>query len=254
MPRKTYKKRTYKKRVYKNRRYKKRFYRRKFYKPIKRPEIHIVEDTTDITFNDASTGVGNFINLTRIGEGQPEPQYDDMWFSINNKRIDGRKIRLKYLYIKGYIKVSSSDGGDADDFNCKLMVFRWKRNTSNSTLTWGTLVNNPPSGSPSTWSETDRLNMMYKQDWKNDIKVNFSKRIKNLYRKYDDANNIIPFKIRIPLYECVLTCDTTFDTSIGRYSALVNPSTNGIYFTLLSNKYDDKVILSYKYKLYYTDY
>ena len=153
----------------------------------------------------------------------------NLFFNIGGKPIEGKKIRLKYLYIKGYIMVSGSSAtttnnpngtmniNDAvdDNFNCKLMVFRWKRNTTNYTLNWTTLMNGITSNSPANWTTADILNMMYRYDWKNDITINFYKKVKNLYRKYDNINNVIPFKMRIPLYDCVLTCDTTFNSTTG---------------------------------------
>lgn len=248
-------KRTYKKRAYKKRTYKRRYkrtYKRRYYKPIKKPEIHIVEDTiNEFPFNNGTYGVGTFNNLSKVG-GSTDG-LDEIQYTLDGKNIDGSKVRLKYLYIKGFIKVS---GTNEDDFNCKLMVFRWKRNTANSNITWDNLINNTNAitniNDPSTWTETDRLRLLYMQDWKNDIKINFYKKIKNLYRKYDDANNIIPFKIRIPLYDCVLTCDNT--KSGGLYTPIVNPSTNGLYFTFLSNQFNETNTISYKWKLYYTDY
>lgn len=256
MPRKV-SKRSYRKRPQKARRSRKRFYRRRFYRrsAIKKPEIHILETNYNANpFNDSSYGVGAFQNLTSISQVQPVAQYDTLVYKLSDKTIDGKKIRLKYLYIKGYIKVGASTSADADDFNCKLMVFRRKRNMSNMSLDWETLINNSPSGAPSAWTEDQRLDMMYKQDWKNDIKINFYKRVKNLYRKYDDANNIIPFKIRVPLYDCVLSCDCYKSSTDNKHYAHAHPSTNGLYFTFLSNKYDDNTTINYKVKLYYTDY
>ena len=251
----TYKKRTYKKRSYKPRRYK-RVYRRRYYKrsALKKPEIHIVEDAVnEFPFNNSTFGLGKFNNLSKI-TGSGVSDLDEIQYKLMGKNIEGSKVRLKYLYIKGYIKVS---GTNEDDFNCKLMVFRWKRNTLNNTLSWVDLLNNTTYGNPnlsdpSTWSETQRLQLLYMQDWKNDIKINFYKRVKNLYRKYDDANNIIPFKIRIPLYDCVLTCDNTKSSST--YTPNPDASTNGLYFTFLSNQFNETNTISYKWKLYYTDY
>ena len=85
------------------------------------------------------------------------------------------------------------------------------------------------------------------------LQLIFYKKVKNLYRKYDNINNVIPFKMRIPLYDCVLTCDTTFNSTTG-YTAQNNPSTNGLYFTFLSDKFDSNTSINYKWKLYYTDY
>ena len=103
MPRKTYKKRTYKKRTYKRRRYyKRRYYKRRYYKRnnIKKPEIHILDDNLTWGYNNLGNGV--FKNITFIS-GTPEPvaagDGDLMKYYINNKPIEGRKIRLKYLYI-----------------------------------------------------------------------------------------------------------------------------------------------------------
>lgn len=258
----TYKKRAYKKRTYKRRYYKRRVYKRRYYKPIKKPEIHIVENDTltGYAFNNTGFGLGKFVNLTTIKSDLVD-DIDSVKYEVHpvnstgsGKLIEGKKIRLKYLYIKGFIKIAST--GDADDFNCKLMVFRWKRNTTNASLLWTNLINNTNNidlNDPSTWTEDQRLDLMYKQDWKNDIKINFYRKIKNLYRKYDDANNVIPFKIRVPLYDCVLTCDA-FRDSNGKFAANNHPSTNGLYFTFLSNKYDETTIINYKTKLYYTDY
>ena len=235
----SYKKKSYKRRYYKRRYYKRRYYKRRYPKPIKKPEIHITENQLgQNAFNNSTYGMGLFNNLTVIS-GSSQNDKDAIEYKLNNKVIDGSKVRLKYLYIKGYIKVF---GTNEDDFNCKLMVFRWKRNTTNTFINWSDLINNINNFNltdPLTWTEQQRLEMLYMQDWKNDIKVNFSKRIKNLYRKYDDANNIIPFKIRIPLYDCVLTCDCVKNTSTGIYDVISNPSNNGIYFTFLSNQFNE---------------
>ena len=255
MPRKV-SKRSYRKRPQKARRSRRRYYRRRFYKrsTIKKPEIHIVESAVnEFAFNNSTYGVGTFNNLTKIS-GSGVSVLDQIQYKLMNKNIEGSKVRLKYLYIKGYIKVS---GTNEDDFNCKLMIFRWKRNTLNASLGWSDLLNNttwgnPNLSDPSTWSETERLQLLYMQDWKNDIKINFYKRVKNLYRKYDDANNIIPFKIRVPLYDCVLTCDNSKNGST--YTPNADPSTNGLYFTFLSNQFNETNTISYKWKLYYTDY
>ena len=228
MPRKVYKKRSYKKRPVKARRYK-RNYRRRYYKrsTIKKPEIHIVENSINgIAFNHVNNGLGKFTILNPVG-GSSVSDLDEQQYKILGKNIEGSKVRLKYLYIKGFIKVS---GTNEDDFNCKLMIFRWKRNTSNSAINWDELINNSQGitlTDPSTWTENQRLQMLYMQDWKNDIKINFYRRVKNLYRKYDDANNIIPFKIRVPLYDCVFTCDSV--KSGTTFNPLPNASTNGLY-------------------------
>lgn len=254
MPRKV-SKRSYKKRTYKPRRYKKRTYRRRFYKrsTIKKPEINIVSGSREeYPFNNATLGVGTIQNFTAIS-GDPVNGVDDLQYKLFNKNIEGSKVRLKYLYIKGYIKVS---GTNEDDFNCKLMVFRWKRNVLNRALTWDDLINNNyniPLSTPANWTEAQRLQMLYMQDWKNDIKINFYRRVKNLYRKYDDANNIIPFRIRIPLYDCVMTCDSEKNSN-NKFVPVANPSTNGLYFTFLSNQLNENCTISYKWKLYYTDY
>lgn len=145
-----YKKKYSKKRYYK--RFKKGSYQRKYYKrrykklyrkALKRPEIHIVEKDLGYNFNNGTYGVGQIVKLTEItNSNATAADMDDVKFNINGKPIEGRKIRLKYLYIKGYIKVGAQTAADADDFNCKLMVFRWKRNTTNQVLYWGDLMNN----------------------------------------------------------------------------------------------------------------
>lgn len=262
------KKRTYKKRTYKRKFYKRRFYkkRRYFYKrkPLKKPEIHITEN--EVVNKQLTNLNGVFTNLTNIASDDAD-NYDNIQYKINDKKFDGKKIRLKYLYIKGYIKVENNDDEDfvdADDFNLKLMIFRRKRNMSNNNMTWTDIINTGnvyPDGpsvyhkidltDPSNWNDSDKLWMMYEADYKNDIRINFYRKVKNLYRKYDDANNIIPFKIRVPLYDCVLTCDCKFENRL--FTAYNDPSTNGVYFTILTNNTANKFI-NYKYKLYYTDY
>ena len=145
-----------------------------------------MENSVNSNFNDTTSGVGIFQNLTTITSND-DPDIDKLIFNIGGKPIEGKKIRLKYLYIKGYIMVSGSSAtttnnpngtmniNDAvdDNFNCKLMVFRWKRNTTNYTLNWTTLMNGITSNSPANWTTADILNMMYRYDWKNDITINF---------------------------------------------------------------------------------
>lgn len=252
MPRKVYKKRRYKKRVYKGRRYKRRYYKRKFYRKstIKRPEIHISKD--NITFlgdpNSNPNQNGSFVNITTIG-GNSASNSDDIKFTLNGSDIQGRKIRLKYLYIKGYLMFM----GDLDDnVNGKLYVFRRIKNPTNGGIAWGDLLDMPINlNSPSGWTDENIRDILYCYDWKNDLNGQIKHYVRKIYAKYDDTNNLIPFKIRIPLYDCVLTCDCYKDGDNG-FTANTEPSTNGLYFTMLTDATNGGIY--YKWKLYYTDY
>lgn len=252
MPRRVYKKRSYKKRVYKTRRYKKRYNRYRFYKrnAIKKPEIRIIRDNNRFVSNHG----GDIRNLTMVG-GSPTTGQDgdNIQYTINGTNIEGKKIRLKYLYIKGYFMTNTDT-----DINAKIYVFRRKTNTSNSSLSWGDLMDLPLNFSaPNAWTDDNIRDILYKYDWKNDIKNKITHKVKNLYRRYDATNNIIPFKIRIPLYDCVLTCDCSNSSSaLTTWTPNENPSTNGLYMSFITSQPLDatNVNLNYKTKLYYTDY
>ena len=254
MPRKTYKKRTYKKRVYKGRRYKKRYYRRRFYKKstIKRPEIHISKDNIVFLGDASNPQNGTFVNITTIG-GNNATNSDDIKYTLNGADIQGRKIRLKYLYVKGYLSFTSAF---EDDINGKLYVIRRQKNVSNGGMTWSTLLDMPFAlNSPANWTAENIRDILYCYDWKNDINGQIKHYVKKIYAKYDNTNNIIPFKIRIPLYDCVLSCDASYDTNNGVFTPSVNPSTNAIYLSYVSTQPNNtNVQLKLKWKLYYTDY
>lgn len=253
----TYKKRTYKKRTYK-RRYRKRYYKRRFYRKstIKKPEINILSvQTNNFT---VSTANGQLFPMTAISADAVNDS-DKMIFKIGGageKVIQGRKIRLKYLYIKGYMY--SNDAND-DNINAKIYVFRQKQNIGNQDLKWSDMLDMPFGlDTPTSWT-TDNINdILYRYDWKNDNKGKLKHYVRNLYKSYDNTNNIIPFKIRIPLYDCVLTCDNYYDTNesgANKWKASNNPSTNAIWFSFITNKgISDSHYLKMKYKLYYTDY
>ena len=255
MPRKVYKKRSYKKRVYKGRRYKRRYYKRKFYRKstIKRPEIHISKN--NVLFLGPNTNPnqnGTFVNITTIG-GSNASNSDDIKFTLNGAEIQGRKIILKYLYIKGYLNSTTVE----DDINGKLYIFRRKRNVKNNVMDWPTLLDMPFNlSSPSSWTAENVRDILYCYDWKNDINGQIKHYVKKIYAKYDNTNNIIPFKIRVPLYDCVLTCDSVYDTSGGFFTPQTDASTNGLYLSFIttSNLNDTSVQLKLKYKIYYTDY
>ena len=74
----TYKRKTYKRKTYKRRYYKRRHYKRR-YKPIKKPEIHILENSVNSNFNDTTSGVGIFQNLTTITSND-DPDIDKLIF------------------------------------------------------------------------------------------------------------------------------------------------------------------------------
>lgn len=263
MPRKTYKKRTYKKRAYKTRRYRKRFYKRRFYnKSIKKPEIHIYKGEQNvININNGVlkhlTPINPVIDLSSGGYTDS----DAVEFKLDDKLIDGRKIRLKYLYIKGYFNLFDTSD---DNINAKFYVFRYKKNVNNSNLSWSSLMDLPIGvlDTPTSWTASNKKDILYTYDWKNDINNVIKRKVKNMYRKYDDNNNLVPFKIRIPLYDCVLTCDTKFDSTSGRWTAESVPSTNSLWCaflttaTLYSGTGDAETsnYCRYKWKLYYTDY
>lgn len=256
MPRKVYKKRTYKKRTYKARRYKRR-YRRRFYrrKTIKKPEIYISDDNLEWSYGNLSNG--EFKNITAISGSiaQDQPPYegssDLMVFKINNKQIEGRKIRLKYLYIKGYLYTAENN------VNGKIYVIRRQKNSGNSGMTWQTLLNMPVNVLPSNWTNDNINDVLYRYDWKNDLNGQIKHYVRSVYKSYDNNNNYIPFKIRIPLYDCVLTCDNEWVPQTSTWTANVNPSTNGIYLSYVTNApmgEGSTTTLKLKYKLYYTDY
>ena len=253
MPRKVYKKRSYKKRSAKARRYRKRFYRRRFYKrsTIKKPEIHIL--TQNIIYGPNDNQNGSFYPLTAIG-GTPISGDDPdlMQYQIFSKNIEGRKIRLKYLYIKGYLYT------DQNNINGKIYIFRRKKNASNSALSWVDLLNLPLNlATPSSWTTQNINDVLYCYDWKNDLKGQIKHNVKVIYKNYDNNNNYIPFKIRIPLYDCVLSCDSNFNISTSKWEVNTHPSTNGLYISYVSNGNMAQGAtheLHLKTKLYYTDY
>ena len=247
MPRKV-SKRSYRKRPQKARRSRKRFYRRRYYRrnAIKKPEIHISEGT------GLYSGNGDFSHITAIA-GNNALHYDDIKYTLNGSDIQGRKIRLKYLYIKGYLSCTSSFD---DDINGKLYIIRRQKNVSNGGMTWSTLLNMPFGlNNPANWTADNIKDVLYCYDWKNDLKGQIKHYVKKIYAKYDNTNNIIPFKIRIPLYDCVLSCDAVYDTTNNYYAPSAYPSTNAIFLSYLSTQpNNENVKLKLKWKLYYTDY
>lgn len=253
MPRKAYKKRTYKKRTYKAKRYRRRYYKRRYYrrKAIKKPEIHIVDDNLTWSYNNLSNG--EFKNITTI-TGQVEGTGggpDTIKFSINGKGIEGRKIRLKYLYIKGYLYTTENN------VNGKIYVIRRQKNGGNAGMSWQTLLNMPVNVLPSNWTDENINDVLYRYDWKNDLNGQIKHYVKSIYKSYDNNNNYIPFKIRIPLYDCVLTCDNEWVPQTQIWIANANPSTNAIYLSYVTNApmgEGSTTSLKLKYKLYYTDY
>lgn len=255
MPRKVVK-RSYRKRPQKARRSRRRFYRRRFYKrnPIKKPEIHILKENYEW---GATTGLnknGDMVHITPISSVDVAGynQSDAVEYNFGDKKIEGRKIRLKYLYIKGYLDCSQTQ----QDVNGKLYIFRKKANINNNSLSWTDLIDMPINLSdPTTWTNDDNQKILYCYDWKNDIKGQLKKKIKLFYRAYDNVNNMIPFKIRIPLYDCVLSCDSSYDTTDSKWKANNYPSNNAIFLSFINLKpLTGSSRLFLKTKLYYTDY
>lgn len=256
MPRKV-SKRSYRKRPQKARRSRRRYYRRRYYKRnvIKKPEIHICSDNIEFSHIGLSNGtIKHITSITgTVGSGAQGPENNDLiQFRINNKNIEGRKIRLKYLYIKGYLY------SEDNNINGKLYIFRRKKNVSNGPLTWTGLMELPINlSSPGSWTTENINDILYKYDWKNDINNVIKKKVKMIYKSYDNNNNYIPFKIRIPLYDCVLSCDASWNSTDQSWEASAYPSTNALFISYITNASmgeGSTHALKLKYKLYYTDY
>lgn len=266
-----YKKRYSKKRYYKRfkkgtyqRKYYKRRYKKSYRKTLKRPEVHILKE--NVFFGENMNGA--LVNLTTITNQNGTTGYnqsDEVQYKIRDKNIEGKKIRLKYLYIKGYVNISTTAATDDDNICGKVYVFRRKQNLSNNDLGWNGLLDTPYNlNDTSNFSNQKVLHdILYVYDWKNDVKQQVKRKVKNIYRKYDDGNNVLPFKIRIPLYDCVLTCDNNYNTQYNKFNAQSFPSTNGIWLSFITTKtlsgnadnyaFTDN-FMKCKYKLYYTDY
>lgn len=266
-PKKTYKnskKRYYKKRYYK-RRYSKKYRFRKFRKSVT-PEIQQFKGTLDYTSGldgSVSNSRGSIYTLLNIGTQSSASQPEDVKFTVNGKPITGSKIKLKWLYIKGFYRCeqSSSTGSSTAEVNLQIKIFRLFKNLTNTSLTWRDIVQDNINYSNVDNDDVQRQ-LLYLSDMKNDLKGKLWIKTKKLYRKYSPINSFIPFKIRIPLYDAVVQCDTSLSGS--SFIASNVPSTNGLYISVLSpTQFPDGPLaespnraykqLYMKYKIYYTD-
>lgn len=267
-PKKTYKK-SYKKRYYK-RRYKKRYskkYRfRKFRKSVS-PEIRQIKGELNYVRNQDGTLTNNrgmIYRLIDIDTQTSATEAENVVYRVNGKAISGNKIKLKWLYIKGYYRCENTERegySPSAEVNVQLKIFRLFKNISNSQLTWGDIIQNNLDFTQLTTDAVQR-ELLYLADMKNDLKGKLWIKTKKIYRKYSPVNSFIPFKIRIPLYDAVVQCDSY--KSGNSYIANHDPSTNGLYITMLSPQqvpdgpYTGDAARPYrhlymKYKIYYTD-
>lgn len=265
-PKKTYKKskkRYYNKRYYK-RRYSKKYRFRKFKKAVT-PEIQQFRGTLDYTSGldgSVSNSRGSIYTLLNIATQSSSTQPEDVKFSINGKPITGSKIKLKWLYIKGYYRAESPISlGAAADVNLHIKIFRVFKNLTNTPLSWRDVVQDNIDYN-NIDSDAVQRQLLYLSDMKNDLKGKLWIKTKKIYRKYTPINSYIPFKIRIPLYDAVVQCDSYLNGS--SFIANSVPSTNGLYLSVLSpTQFPDGPLtespnraykqLFMKYKIYYTD-
>ena len=236
-PKKTYKKskkRYYKKRYYK-RRYSKKYRFRKFRKSVT-PEIQQIKGTLDYTSaldGTVTNHRGYMYNLLTIGTQNSASEPENVRFLVNNKPITGSKIKMKWLYIKGYFRCESSSAGSygANEVNLQIKIFRLFKNLTNAPLTWKDVVqDNIDYSNSSLDTDAVQRQLLYLSDMKNDLKGKLWIKTKKLYRKYTPINSYIPFKIRIPLYDAVLQCDSY--RSGTQFISNSDPSTNGLYISV----------------------
>lgn len=256
MPRK-YKKRTGKKKKY----YKRKYYKRKYYKKasVKKPEIRRVTGEIKYGNQEGLYKNGDMFNVTSIGfdpiPGVIIENNNNVNYKLWTSNILGRKIRLKYLYLKGYLLHNYANN---ENINAKLFVFDKKRNMDNTGLVWSDVKNTQGlTDNSATWTSLQTADVLYKYDWSNGLKNFVTHKSKSFYSKYDNINNTIPFKLRVPLYDRVMTCSPWIDPAHPNNGWIAKeiPETNAIFLSFLStdnNMVNTSIVI--KWKLYYTDY
>lgn len=272
-----YKKRRYRKRYRKGRKYYKRKYgkgykKRYYNKIIKSPEIHKSE--TEIRFINGAfdhfdDGVHNYIGcgyltpLTRVSYNEHNQTL------INGIKIQGRKIFLKYIYIKGYYyNAHPNVYGNENNFLGRLGVYIQRQNINNQPLDTSALYDNnplhkadyvPPDNAD--WTLEDLRNILYKVDYKPDTYRSVKKYHKNIFFRYDNANNTVPFKKRIIVNKVVEIDDDLNEEE----TPSTIPSRNACWMNLIFpfNNFDktaptdpnrSRVEAYTKVSLYWTDY
>lgn len=256
-------KRYYKKRYYKKR-YSKKYRFRNFRKSLS-PEIQQIKGTFDYIQNadgTVSKQRGAIYRLLSPNTNSTGSDPENVVFNMNNKKITGNKIKLKWLYIKGYLRMEDTAQDSANsEVNVQIKIFRLFNNLTNSSLNWDAIVQDNINYSQID-SDAVQRQILYLSDMKNDLKGKLWIKTKRLYRKYTPINSFIPFKIRIPLYDAVVQCDCY--KSGNSWVSNDEVSTNGLYLAVLSpNEFPMSPTsaqpsrpyrqLYMKYKIYYTD-
>lgn len=262
---KQYRKRYYKKRYYKKR-YGKKYRFRKFRKSIS-PEIQQMKGTLEYIQNSDGTlsrTRGAIYRLINPSTQSTATEPENVIYNVNNRVISGNKIKLKWLYIKGYLRMEDAamaGSGQSQEVNVQIKIFRLFKNLTNSSLNWSEIVQDNINYSQIDTDAVQRQ-LLYLSDMKNDLKGKLWIKTKKLYRKYTPINSFIPFKIRIPLYDAVVQCDCY--KSGNNWVSQDEVSTNGLYISVLSPNefpmapYGSATTrpfkqLYMKYKIYYTD-
>lgn len=211
---KSYYKRRYKKRSYKKKRYNRRWKRHYYKKYIRKaPEIH--RSKIDYYFNNTTGDItadgitylknGSMVSLTNFTKNE----FNQLL--LNGVPVDGRKVNLKYIYIKGYKDIGDANNDNETDqennFYGRMAVYCQRLNTSNGSLSYTQLYNgNLFNLDNTTWTEKNIRDILYKADYRDDTFRSIRKYHKKFYNKYDDANNTLPIKKRIVLNK-VIECD-----------------------------------------------
>lgn len=206
---KTYKRKGRRKgRKYYKRKYGKGYKKRYYKKIIKSPEIHKSEQEIRFingAFDHYDNGTHQYIGCGYLTPLTTITYNNFNQVFLNGVKIQGKKVFLKYIYVKGYyFNVHQNRVGDENNFLGRLGVYIQRQNLNNQPLITSALydsrANNPAEYVPADnadWTIEDIRNVLYKVDYKPDTYRSVKKYHKNIYRTYDNCNNTIPFKKRI---------------------------------------------------------
>lgn len=222
-PKRTYKKsskrRYYKRRYNKYKKYKKRYNKYKYHMIRGTPELYKTDQTViyhsgayDYLGRNSNGQIMNLCKFTKNG--------DQIY--MNGQKINGTKIRMKYIYIKGYIKIGTHDVNNPDrGMDLRLSVYRKYKNVTNDGLNYSDLYddslvpNNPGEWGYDTNGFSTEHNILYNYEYKGDVKGNIKIYETKKHITYKNYNDYIPFKLRVSC-NCVLQVD---EVNTNQYSS-----------------------------------
>lgn len=235
---KTYTRR--KKRYYKRRykRYRKWKARRGFYRHVaSTPELH--KSSMNFLYGSQNETSSTYLtngSIVNIGAQSKDASGN---FFFNNVPVSGRKINLKYIYIKGYVCTSHQYSGSTPDsepadyvnYYHRIALYNVKRNLKNTPPTYADLYDtNLIDSNPNNWEwdtagvEHPIRDILFKLSYKEDVYKNIKIYQKKKFMKYKFGGDVIPFKMRLSINQIV-----EFDQNTG-YN---NPSTNAWYMAMI---------------------